>query len=62
VRWERVSLALEVVTYAIARRAHDIECGEPLRVPEETYVTAVVDLAVGGLLAPVGVGSRDARP
>jgi hypothetical protein len=48
-RETRVDLTMEYVTYAVARRARDIDEGVPLRLPEERFVSAVLDLAVGGL-------------
>lgn len=52
-RATRVDLTMEYVTYAVARRAREIDEGSPLRLPEERFVEVVLDLAVGGLATPV---------
>jgi len=41
------------MAYATSRRAHDIELGAPFRLPEEQFIANIVDMLVGGLLAPV---------
>ena len=57
----RVDLTMEYVTYAVARRAREIDEGESLRLPEERFVSLVLDLAVGGLESPMTFDSSPDR-
>jgi len=57
-REERLALAMEFVSFAIARRAHDIQLGVPFRFPEPEYLATVVDATVGMLIAPAGAPLR----
>jgi AcrR family transcriptional regulator len=60
-REERLNVAMEFVTNAIARRAHDIDLGSPFRFPEEQYIANIVDMAVGAITAPADSASRTTR-
>ncbi len=51
-REERLAVMIDFMTYAISRRAHDIETGATFRLPDERFVANVVDMAVGALVAP----------
>lgn len=53
-REERLAIAMEAATNAIARRAHDIDLGIPLRLPEEEFVANLVDMTVGAITAAIG--------
>jgi AcrR family transcriptional regulator len=53
-REERLAVMIDFMTYAISRRAHDIETGEQFRLPEEQFIANVVDMSVGALLAAAG--------
>ena len=52
-REERLVVVIDFMAYATSRRAHDIELGAPFRLPEEQFIANIVDMLVGGLLAPV---------
>lgn len=60
-RLVRIDLSMEFLTYAVARRARDIDAGVPLRLPEERFVALLLDLSVGGLEAPSSVDGRGDR-
>ncbi|MFA5884911.1 MAG: helix-turn-helix domain-containing protein [Acidimicrobiia bacterium] len=61
-REERLLLTIEFLTYTTSRRAHDIDLGAPLRLPEEQFISNIVDMAVGALVAPVGDAGSAPRP
>jgi len=52
-REERLAIVIEFATYAISRRAHDIELGAPFRLPEEQFIANIIDMSVGALQIPV---------
>jgi len=51
---KRLAVLIDFMTYAISRRAHDIETGAQFRLPEEQFIANVVDMSVGALLAAAG--------
>ena len=53
-REERLAVAIDFMSYATSRRAHDIETGAQFRLPEEQFIANVVDMSVGALLASAG--------
>ena len=53
-REDRLANVIDFMTYAVSHRAHDIEMGAPLRLPEEQFIGNLVDMSVGALRAPVG--------
>lgn len=59
-REERLAMVIEFLTYAVSRRAQEIDLGTQFRLPEEQFIANIVDMAVGALLAPVG--ERNAAP
>jgi AcrR family transcriptional regulator len=62
-REERLHLIIDFTGYATSRRAQDIELGGPFRLPEERFLTNIVDMSVAALLAPVDdAGSRWPSP
>jgi hypothetical protein len=42
----------------IARRAQEIELGLAFRFPEERFISNLVDMSVGSLVAPVNTSPR----
>lgn len=61
-REERLAVGMEFTTYAIARRAHEIDVDTRFRLPEEAFIANVVDMAVGMLAAPVGRLTTERHP
>lgn len=61
-REERLAMVMEFVTYAVSRRAQDIDLGGPFRLPEEQFIANVVDMSVGALVAPIGDPDVVPRP
>jgi len=58
-REDRLANVMDFTTYAASHRAHDIEMGAPLRLPEEQFIGNLVDMSVGALRAPIGdAGTR----
>jgi len=53
-REDRLANMIDFMTYTVSRRAHDIDLGAPFRLPEEQFITNIVDMSVGALRAPVG--------
>jgi len=58
VREERLAVVMEFATNMIARRAQEIELGLAFRFPEERFISNLVDMAVGSLVAPVNTSPR----
>ena len=52
-REERLAVAIDFMSYATSRRALDIDLGVQFRLPEEQFIANIVDMVVGGLVAPV---------
>ena len=62
-REERLVVMIDFMSYSISRRAQDIELAAPFRLPEEQFISNIVDMSVGALLAPAGdVGFRSSSP
>ena len=57
-REERLAVATEFATNMIARRAQEIELGLAFRFPEERFISNLVDMSVGSLVAPVNTSPR----
>lgn len=58
-REDRLANVIDFMTYTVSRRASDIESAASFRLPEEAFVTEIVDMSVGALRAPVGTtGTR----
>jgi AcrR family transcriptional regulator len=53
-REDRLANVIDFTSFAISRRAQDIEMGAPFRLPEERFIANLVDMSVGALLAPIG--------
>jgi hypothetical protein len=53
---------IDFMTYTVSRRAHDIELGAPLRLPEEQFIANIVDMSVGALRSPVADAGAPPRP